>query len=51
MAVARYDPLAWVGVRSLPVIQSNIQAYKELWKRDPPDTLVSACQKSHGSGP
>jgi ribose transport system substrate-binding protein len=42
---------AWVGVQSLPVIQSNIlQAYKEVWKQAPPATLARACQQSKGCG-
>lgn len=40
---------AWVGVQSLPVIQSNIEAaYKEVWKQAPPAPLVQACQQSKG---
>lgn len=40
---------AWVGVQSLPVIQSNIlEAYKTVWHQDPPQELVDAC-KAAGS--
>jgi ribose transport system substrate-binding protein len=42
---------AWIGVRSLPVIQSNIlDAYKTVWKTDPPEQLVTACNASKGCG-
>jgi ribose transport system substrate-binding protein len=38
------DVPAWVGVKSLPVIQSNIlESYRTVWHSDPPPGLVEAC--------
>jgi ribose transport system substrate-binding protein len=38
------DVPAWVGVKSLPVIQSNIlESYRTVWHADPPPGLVEAC--------
>ena len=35
---------AWVGVQSLPVVQSNVlESYKEVFKKDPPAELSGAC--------
>jgi ribose transport system substrate-binding protein len=35
---------AWVGVQSLPVVQSNVlESYKTVFKKDPPAELVDAC--------
>ncbi|GAA1809540.1 substrate-binding domain-containing protein [Planosporangium flavigriseum] len=43
------EPPAWVGVQSLPVIQSNVlESYKTVFHADPPADLVAAC-KSAGS--
>ena len=38
-------PPAWVGVQSLPVVQSNVlEGYKTVFKKDPPAELTSACE-------
>jgi ribose transport system substrate-binding protein len=35
---------AWVGVQSLPVVQSNVlESYKTVFKKDPPSELTDAC--------
>lgn len=35
----------WVGVQSLAVVPSNVlEAYKTVWKTDPPQELVDACK-------
>jgi ribose transport system substrate-binding protein len=35
---------AWVGVQSLPVVQSNVlESYKTVFKKDPPTELLDAC--------
>ena len=35
---------AWVGVQSLPVVQSNVlESYKTVFHKDPPAELVDAC--------
>ena len=35
---------AWVGVQSLPVVQSNVlESYKTVFKKDPPAELTDAC--------
>lgn len=37
-------PPAWVGVQSLPVVQSNVlESYKTVFKKDPPAELTDAC--------
>ena len=36
---------AWVGVQSLPVVQSNVlESYKTVFKKDPPAELLEACK-------
>ena len=38
-------PPAWVGVQSLPVVQSNVlESYKTVFKKDPPPELADACK-------
>jgi ribose transport system substrate-binding protein len=38
---------AWVGVQSLPVVQSNVlESYKTVFKKDPPAELTDACARS-----
>lgn len=38
---------AWVGVKSLTVIQSNLlEAYKEVWKSEAPKEVLDACKKA-----
>ncbi len=38
-------PPAWVGVQSLPVVQSNVlEGYKTVFKKDPPPELAKACK-------
>jgi ribose transport system substrate-binding protein len=40
-------PPAWVGVQSLPVVQSNVlESYKTVFKKDPPAELVNACNNA-----
>ena len=35
---------AWVGVQSLPVVQSNVlESFKTVFKKDPPAELSDAC--------
>ena len=35
---------AWIGVQSLPVVQSNVlEGYKTVFKKDPPSELTDAC--------
>jgi ribose transport system substrate-binding protein len=37
-------PPAWIGVQSLPVVQSNVlESYKTVFKKDPPAELTDAC--------
>lgn len=43
---------AWVGVQSLPVVQSNlVKAYQEVWKQKPPASMMQACEQSKGCQP
>ena len=43
-ALIGQTPPAWVGVQSLPVVQSNVlESYKTVFKKDPPAELVNAC--------
>ena len=36
---------AWIGVQSLPVVQSNVlEGYKTVFKKDPPSELTDACK-------
>jgi ribose transport system substrate-binding protein len=43
-ALVGQTPPAWVGVQSLPVVQSTVlEAYKTVFKKDPPAELVNAC--------
>jgi ribose transport system substrate-binding protein len=38
---------AWIGVQSLPVVQSNVlESYKTVFKKDPPTELLDACNKA-----
>jgi ribose transport system substrate-binding protein len=38
---------AWVGVKSLAVIQSNLlESYREVWKTDAPKEVTDACKKA-----
>ncbi len=38
---------AWVGVQSLPVVQSNVlESFKTVFKKDPPAELVAACKNA-----
>jgi len=38
---------AWVGVQSLPVVQSNVlESYKTVFKKDPPAELLDACNSA-----
>ena len=40
-------PPAWVGVQSLPVVQSNVlESYKTVFKKDPPAVLLNACKSA-----
>ncbi|WP_223256886.1 substrate-binding domain-containing protein [Arthrobacter globiformis] len=40
-------PPAWVGVKSLAVMQSNLlEAYGEVWKTDPPQEVSDACEQA-----
>jgi ribose transport system substrate-binding protein len=40
-------PPAWIGVPSLAVMQSNInEAYRTVWKKDPPKEVAAACAAS-----
>ncbi len=46
-ALVGQTPPAWVGVQSLPVVQSNVlEAYKTVFKKDPPAELVNACKNA-----
>jgi ribose transport system substrate-binding protein len=41
------QPPAWIGVPSLAVTQSNINAaYRTVWKKDPPAEVAAACAES-----
>ena len=43
-------PPAWIGVQSLPVVQSNVlESYKTVFKKDPPPQLADACKKAGAS--
>jgi ribose transport system substrate-binding protein len=45
-ALAGKETPAWVGVQSLPVVQSNVlESYKTVFKKDPPAELLDACKK------
>ena len=38
---------AWVGVQSLPVVQSNVlESFKTVFKKDPPAELIGACNNA-----
>ena len=40
-------PPAWIGVPSLAVMQPNVnEAYRTVWKKDPPKEAVAACAAS-----
>jgi ribose transport system substrate-binding protein len=40
-------PPAWIGVPSLAVTQSNVnEAYRTVWKKDPPKEAAAACTAS-----
>ncbi len=44
-ALAGGTPPAWVGVQSLPVVQSNVlEGYKTVFKKDAPPELAAACK-------
>ena len=44
-ALVGQTPPAWVGVQSLPVVQSNVlEGYKTVFKKDPPPELANACK-------
>lgn len=44
------DPPAWIGVKALPVIESNVlEGYKTVWHTDPPKDLANACKASGSS--
>jgi ribose transport system substrate-binding protein len=44
-ALVGQTPPAWVGVQSLPVVQSNVlESYKTVFKKDPPAVLLDACK-------
>ena len=46
-ALVGQTPPAWVGVQSLPVIQSNVlESYKTVFKKDPPPELADACKSA-----
>jgi ribose transport system substrate-binding protein len=46
-ALVGQTPPAWVGVQSLPVVQSNVlESYKTVFKKDPPAELVNACKSA-----
>ena len=43
-ALIGQTPPAWVGVQSLPVVQSNVlESFKTVFHKDPPSELVDAC--------
>ena len=44
-ALVGQTPPAWIGVQSLPVVQSTvIEGYKTVFKKDPPPELANACK-------
>ncbi len=44
-ALVGQTPPAWVGVQSLPVVQSTVlEGYKTVFKKDPPTELGNACK-------
>jgi ribose transport system substrate-binding protein len=46
-ALIGQTPPAWIGVQSLPVVQSNVlESYKTVFKKDPPPPLADACKKA-----
>ena len=46
-ALIGQTPPAWIGVQSLPVLQSNVlESYKTVFKKDPPPQLADACKKA-----
>jgi ribose transport system substrate-binding protein len=46
-ALIGQTPPAWIGVQSLPVVQSNVlESYKIVFKKDPPPQLADACKKA-----
>jgi ribose transport system substrate-binding protein len=46
-ALIGQTPPAWIGVQSLPVVQSNVlEAYKTVFKKDPPAELANACKNA-----
>ncbi|KQR76552.1 sugar ABC transporter substrate-binding protein [Burkholderia sp. Leaf177] len=46
-AILGQTPPAWIGVQSLPVVQSNVlESYKTVFKKDPPAPLADACKKA-----
>ncbi|HZZ13581.1 MAG TPA: substrate-binding domain-containing protein [Paraburkholderia sp.] len=46
-ALIGQTPPAWIGVQSLPVTQSTVlEAYKTVFKKDPPAQLADACKKA-----
>jgi ribose transport system substrate-binding protein len=46
-ALIGQTPPAWIGVQSLPVVQSTVlEAYKTVFKKDPPAQLADACKKA-----
>lgn len=46
-ALIGQTPPAWIGVQSLPVMQSNVlESYKTVFKKDPPPQLADACKKA-----
>lgn len=41
------EPPAWIGVPSLAVMQSNVNdAYRTVWKKDPPKEVAEACAEA-----
>jgi ribose transport system substrate-binding protein len=46
-ALIGQNPPAWIGVPSLAVTQRNInEAYRTVWKKDPPKEVAAACAQS-----
>src|SRR6202789_1599407 len=46
-ALVGQTPPAWVGVQSLPVVQSNVlESYKTVFKKAPPAELLNACKNA-----
>jgi ribose transport system substrate-binding protein len=46
-ALIGQTPPAWIGVQSLPVVQSTVlESYKTVFKKDPPPQLADACKKA-----